>query len=463
MKIELLRSSRKKGLRALDRRKGSEFLKLSAQLAGKVEKEFPPPRNLRIFRRANGLDFRMRGLVSAPDPPPFGDFRDFHLPGHDTSVSEEAHRCYIHWFFAPAETKQVLQHIERAANNHPIVPFSKIDLAQLRPGRGLFSWELDSTGKRTFFALNYADTFKLFNYTRELHLYEVIPEAAPCHLYFDCEFLFASHADFDGPALIAKLVQRVNDRLLAVFGQDEYELVELDATTPAKFSRHLIFRSDRFCFRSNRHVGHFVETEILPEFAGIVDPAVYTRNRNFRCVWSTKMANGSRYPLIPSDGTNYAPAMSDCAFFRRTLVCDVGITPYTVGYPELGTVEKVARQPVKKVTQPALTKAAAGTIKELAVAEFAEAGGSSSGGSTGAAACCCSSRGITSATESGGSTNRITCTSCAGLPRDRWSRNALTPTAPGSSRTRGRFPMTYWTASGAYSPEGPWTSQRTSP
>jgi hypothetical protein len=316
----------------------------------------------------------MRALVSAADPPAFRDFRDFRLPGHDTSSSEGAHRRYIHRFFAPAETKRVLQHIERAANGHAMVPFSKIDLSELRPGRGLFSWELDPTGKRTLFALNYADVFKLFNYTGELHLYEVIPEALPCRLYFDCEFLFAAHPDFDGPALIAKLVARVDGRLLAVFGQDEYELVELDATTPTKFSRHLIFRSDSFCFRSNRHVGHFVDTEILPEFAAIVDPAVYTRNRNFRCVWSTKMVNGSRYPLIPTDGANYAPAMSDCAFFRRTLVCDVGMAPHAVGYPELGTVERAVRQHFRRAAEPAIKKATAGTIEDVVIAEFTEGG-----------------------------------------------------------------------------------------
>jgi hypothetical protein len=43
-------------------------------------------------------------------------------------------------------------------------------------------------------------------------------------------------------------------------------------------------------------------------------------------------------------------------------------------YPELETAEKIARQPVQKVTQPAITKAAAGTIEDVAVAEFAEGG-----------------------------------------------------------------------------------------
>jgi hypothetical protein len=158
--------------------------------------------------------------------------------------------------------------------------------------------------------------------------------------------LFAEHPDFDGSALIGRLIERVTERLSTVFGRSEYEVINLDATTPRKFSRHLIIRAAAFCFRNNAHAGQFVQREIMtvPELAAIVDMAVYSKNRNFRCIWSTKCAN-VEFPLLPVDGTNRSPAMSTAEVFRKTLICEVGEKPTLIGYPELEkpTVERVVR------------------------------------------------------------------------------------------------------------------------
>lgn len=209
--------------------------------------------------------------------------------------------------------------------------------------QGLFSMELIDPGQRFFFVLKYDLMFKLYNYFPEHHFYEVIPENYPCHLYFDVEFLFEEHKDFNGDQLIKDLVSLVDDKLLLVFGRTDYELIDLEATTEKKFSRHLIFHSDKFMFRNYMHVGHFVKTEILthPEFAQIVDPSVYSKNRNFRCIWCTKLTNGKKYPLVPKDKTNSDHRLSNLSYFLKTLISYKPTTnPHLIGYSEIGDLKK---------------------------------------------------------------------------------------------------------------------------
>lgn len=203
---------------------------------------------------------------------------------------------------------------------------------------GMFSMEITTTGKRFFFRMEYDLMYKSYRYFSEPHFYEVIPENHPCHLYFDIEFLFAEHNDFDGDKLVNDLILLVDDKLFSLFGRTDYEIIDLEATSEKKFSRHLIFHSDTFMFRNNSHVGYFVQTEILthPEFAQIVDPAVYSKNRNFRCIWCTKKANGSNYPLIPKDKTNSKPSFSNLEYFLKTLIAYPPKTnPHLIGYPHI--------------------------------------------------------------------------------------------------------------------------------
>jgi hypothetical protein len=200
---------------------------------------------------------------------------------------------------------------------------------------GIFSFEKDSQGRRTHHKTAYSAVYDLLKCQNENHCYEVIVSDHPCHLYFDVEYLFADHPDFDGDVLVARLINHIAAKLAHVFGKNEYELIHLDATTPKKFSRHLIFRSDSFCFRNNHCIHDFVLNEILSvddPFIGIVDKGVYSKNRNFRCVWSTKYANGTQFPLKPIDGSHATPRQSNIDFFKRTLITFVGDDPQVLQY-----------------------------------------------------------------------------------------------------------------------------------
>ena len=91
----------------------------------------------------------------------------------------------------------------------------------------------------------------------ERHYYELIREGCPCHLYFDLEFKTAANPRADGAAMVRYLVELLKRELADRFGlrvEDE-DLVELDSSTPAKFSRHLVVRAPGVAFRDNVHAG----------------------------------------------------------------------------------------------------------------------------------------------------------------------------------------------------------------
>lgn len=314
------------------------------------------------------------GGLSIELAPGISDVRQLKLPGYDTCSSEKEHLNYLHYFFAPSGTKEFLKLISR----QQIRPLSDIRMNEITSDRGLFAWELTETGKRTFIIVDYKDVYRLFNYVKDSHLYEVIPEGRPCHLYFDCEFLFSEHPDWNGDALIARLIDRVDERLLEVFGRDEYDIVDLNATSDKKFSRHIIIRGHGFCFRDNRHVGRFVQTEIacVPELQPIIDLSVYSKNRCFRCIWSTKKANGPRSPLQPIGGGNESACTSTFEFFTKSLVCYLDKNMAKIGYPDLLPFKRKPDPPPIPVPPPAptTTTKTSDNVEEFVLASLAPGG-----------------------------------------------------------------------------------------
>ncbi|KAI8465538.1 MAG: hypothetical protein J3K34DRAFT_461346 [Monoraphidium minutum] len=154
------------------------------------------------------------------------------------------------------------------------------------------------------------------------HLYEIIWERRPCHLYFDIEYCRRANPEVRGERLVSLLVALVREEYAARWGlalQPEWVL-ELDSTTPDKFSRHLVVRAPGAAFRDNIAAGAFVAAVLgrrealselyvrkpLPHGAAapldgaadgsnggvgrvcVVDKGVYTKNRHFRLPWSCK-------------------------------------------------------------------------------------------------------------------------------------------------------------------------------
>lgn len=201
------------------------------------------------------------------------------------------------------------------------------------------------------------------------HLYEVILEWQPCWLYFDLEFQRAANPGAEPQEIIKAFYAELDAFCTEVLGAplDMDSVVELDSTSPEKFSKHVIVKrllksECNLAFKSNLQAGRIVtefvaylkrhaeipgsrasslffktESSLAPEDnksdevaaedlqvsgngvaiprsggasaapasvatdACLIDTAVYTRNRCFRTLFSSKF--GKNRPLNLVRGT----------------------------------------------------------------------------------------------------------------------------------------------------------------
>ncbi|XP_014276682.1 DNA-directed primase/polymerase protein [Halyomorpha halys] len=182
--------------------------------------------------------------------------------------------------------------------------------------------------------------------------YEIIPENAVCKLYFDLEYNIPLNPTCNGPRMVHNFITAV-----IFFLQEQFKIdcdvsyiINLDATTDKKFSRHLIFNIPNVCFASNNQAGNFVNyvcSKILDKMESkshlpenlsaencsemmvldakqrrtlFCDLSVYSRNRHFRLYKSTKY--GKFAPLICSSGgsTVITDKDSDKGLFIDSLI-----------------------------------------------------------------------------------------------------------------------------------------------
>ncbi|CAN0260853.1 unnamed protein product, partial [Ectocarpus sp. 12 AP-2014] len=75
------------------------------------------------------------------------------------------------------------------------------------------------------------------------HMYEIIREGCPCRMYFDLEFACDPNPGLDGEELVRAWINVVAGKLHQEFGVSvgASNVLDLDSSTPKKFSRHLIF------------------------------------------------------------------------------------------------------------------------------------------------------------------------------------------------------------------------------
>jgi len=168
--------------------------------------------------------------------------------------------------------------------------------------------------------------------------YEVIPMETQCKLYFDLEFNKLTNPESDGKKMVETL-------LAASFWafEDIYKLkvtksdvLVLDASTPTKFSQHLIYQISEVAFQDNNHVGNFVKYLMMEvkkcrvpkismdeqqklfvenekgESISFCDQSVYTKNRNFRLFLASKFEK--KVPLIIAKTNMYLP---NCIYYKN--------------------------------------------------------------------------------------------------------------------------------------------------
>jgi hypothetical protein len=189
-----------------------------------------------------------------------------------------------------------------------------------------FSREDAVTGRRFFGA---APAAALWRRYRALpcaarHHYELLREGRRCRLYFDLEFDAAENPGRDGPACVDALLSLLRDAMPLRLGVslDDCTVVELDSSSAAKFSRHLVlhapgggafasavacgafvrsFWAEDVAARRSTDVradACFVRRSGTDELVPFVDLGVYTRNRAFRLYLSSKAGKEAR--LLPT-------------------------------------------------------------------------------------------------------------------------------------------------------------------
>jgi len=218
---------------------------------------------------------------------------------------------------------------------------------------GVFARDLNSNGAKSFFVDTFAGLAlasarmsppSLWNADASQHVlssqersryaqhfYEVILDERPCWLYFDLEFKRSLNPESE-PAVVAREFYAALDRFLeSVLGcrHEPDSVVELDSTTPEKFSKHVLVKrlvdGRQLAFLDNGHAGvlvmnfiKFMEAERQQDTAtasnlfffsdaddkergtSLVDGCVYSRNRCFRLLFSSKF--GKKRPLTMSRG-----------------------------------------------------------------------------------------------------------------------------------------------------------------
>ncbi|PRW44998.1 DNA-directed primase polymerase isoform X1 isoform B [Chlorella sorokiniana] len=282
------------------------------------------------------------------------------------------------------------------AEHPPLPAFDRADSL----GLDVFSVEYGLEGKRRFIVASRAHFWQRYSGMVQRHYYEIIRAGAPCHLYFDLEFGREDNPGVDGAAAVYALLSLLRDALRDRFSldmqasvdysevtgamlcllrdtlchrfsldmqasvdysevtgamlcllcdtlchrfsldmQDDWVL-ELDSSTPTKFSRHLIVRILGAAFASNAHVGTLVlqlcaaarerrdQDERCArlivrkgeEEALFVDPAVYSRNRAFRLYLSSK---SGKQTILRNTGRFGGAGLTQRETFFATLITDV--------------------------------------------------------------------------------------------------------------------------------------------
>ncbi len=188
------------------------------------------------------------------------------------------------------------------------------------------------------------------------HLYEVIREGCPCRLYFDLEYSKQHNSAVPEVKLLRELEEELATELQLHYGKilpklKSCQIVNLDSSNEKKFSRHWVIHlvksetypsndtrsasTREYLFKDAPTVGRFVKRMVGRladdmaaeggDFAGkrpalsqhlfvntkdstkqtcFIDLGVYTRNRLFRCLGSSKKGKSTKLKVVQRESDN---------------------------------------------------------------------------------------------------------------------------------------------------------------
>jgi hypothetical protein len=209
----------------------------------------------------------------------------------------------------------------------------------LNPWRAL-SFETNASGSRRFVACRwnaFEARYLAQAFPAKRHWYEIIRQDSACRLYFDLEYSTIKHPLVDPEACTAAWIFVVQFVMERDFGLSisRKNILELESSTPEKFSRHLIVHlPGGVLFATNRHAGRFARAVAVEAknrnfcWLGdtcIADLAVYTRNRCFRLFLSSKFGKSTALTLA-SDAPFYDGGQGK-EFSPKVVLRDSLVTP----------------------------------------------------------------------------------------------------------------------------------------
>lgn len=247
----------------------------------------------------------------------------------------------------------------------------------------IFSSERSKTGKRKYVVGElgrFIDHYWRKTDARHRHYYELIGENTPCRLYFDLEFNKAVNPLVDATTaeqLLDDFFAELAEEISTVFrlSLERSSVVDLDSSTDIKFSRHWIVHTPRL-FSHTTAVGAFVQAFISRladeqatgqlmarrpvlaqhlmvdndkgEQTCFVDLGVYTRNRLFRLMGSTKFGKPPSAALRLADANQFPfPRGFDNSCFYLPLMSGNSKAPSSPG-EDADNVEKQVDEFVAK-------------------------------------------------------------------------------------------------------------------
>ncbi|VDN02465.1 unnamed protein product [Thelazia callipaeda] len=179
-----------------------------------------------------------------------------------------------------------------------------------------FEHSIYHPGKRHFLVSTVERFWHWYKKQSCASFYELIPQNCPARLYFDLEFYRETNPEAKEKELIDTFNNSVTEVFMEMFQinfNPEKEMVVLDASTPTKFSEHVIVHiRDNQVFPSNISIKLFIQHLKQKMLSGdgcvwnesgtkrvtLFDEAVYSSNRNFRLYLSSKL--GKNNPLVLS-------------------------------------------------------------------------------------------------------------------------------------------------------------------
>lgn len=202
-----------------------------------------------------------------------------------------------------------------------------------------FSHEIDFGGKRKFLTSSLDDFWSLYLSKSEKNrkFYEVIPSQSHSKLYYDLEYPVEENELKDGRKMLDILIEETIMMLDEMFGHRvlKDDILILEATTPLKYSLHVIFT--KTVFDNNLSIGCFVKvlkSKLQERHSGLfdvqnkgktvsfIDSCVYKKHQNFRLFLSRKMGK-ENYLLLSSIRNDSWKLASNEDIFRASIITNV--------------------------------------------------------------------------------------------------------------------------------------------